>query len=98
MSEAIFPNTWAEAGKSAVANLTWILPLVAIERAVEQHFGQAAILLLCWCVVVGIAVKWNAFEGFSQPNGRRRLAFVLIAAGAILLGAGIYLLAQAREQ
>lgn len=90
MTEATFPKTWADAGKGIVANLTWILPLVTIERAVEQHFVQAAILLLCWFVVVGIAIKWNAFEGLRR---RQQMAWVAIILGTILLGIGIFLLA-----
>jgi hypothetical protein len=99
MSEAIFPKTFREAAQSVIANLTWILPLVAIERGVEGHYWQAVTLILAWVIDVWVAIKWKAFEGLDQSEGRKRLAFVLIAVGAVILGIGIYLLAtQPRQQ
>ena len=99
MSEAIFPKTFREATQSVIANLVWILPLVTIERVVDGHYWQASILVLAWVIDVWVGIKWKAFEGLGQPEGRKRLAFVVIAVGAVILGIGIYLLAtQVRPQ
>jgi hypothetical protein len=94
MSEAAVPKTWAEARDLVLANLPWILLLVAVERVIEQHFIQAGVALILCAVAFGVAIHWNAFEGFKKRVGRRGLAFVFIAIGAILLAGGIYLLAS----
>lgn len=93
MSESAIPETWADARKIVLANAPWSLLLVAIERAFEGQFAQAAIALLSCFVALGIAIHWKAFEGLSKPEGRRRLSFILITIGAIVLAAGVYLLA-----
>jgi hypothetical protein len=95
MSESALPETWADARKIVLANSPWILLLVAIERAFEEHYVQSGLAFLLCIVALAIAVHWKAFEGFGNRYGRRtRLAFVLIAIGAACLAAGIWLLAN----
>jgi hypothetical protein len=94
MSESAVPKTWADARNLILGNAPWILLLVAVERAIEGHFAQAGVALVLCFLSLGIAIHWNAFEGLGTRKGRRRLAFVIIAIGAICLAVGIYLLAS----
>jgi hypothetical protein len=98
MSEATLPETWADARKVILTNSPWILLLVTFERVFEGHYYQAAVALLLCGVVLGIAIHGKAFEGIGKPEGRRRLAFILIAVGAVCLAAGTYLLAAKAPQ
>ena len=89
MSEAIFPRTFAEAGKGVIANLTWIIPLVVLERALDGHYWQTAILVAGWIILVVMAIRWHAFEGLQR---RHQMAWIVIILGALILGGGIVLL------
>ena len=93
MSDSTLPKTWAEAGNPVLGNAHWIWLLLAGERAMDQHFYQAAAALLGCFASLGIAIHRNAFEGLGTRNGRRRVAFVVIIIGAVCLAVGIYLLA-----
>jgi hypothetical protein len=94
MSETALPESWADARKIILANAPWSLLLVAIERAFEGHYYQAASAFGLCIISLGIAINWKAFEGLTKPEGRRRLSFILIIIGALTLAAGIYLLAS----
>lgn len=94
MADSALPKSWAEAGKIAVGNLTWILPLAAVERAFEEHYVHAGIAFILWIVDLAVAIHLGTFDDLRKPTGRRRLAFILIAAGTFCLAAGIYLLSQ----
>jgi hypothetical protein len=93
MSETALPESWTDARKIILANAPWILLLVAIERAFEGHYIQAAVAFLLCIISLGIAIYWKAFEGLTKREGRKRLSFVLITIGAAILATGIYLLA-----
>jgi hypothetical protein len=93
MSETALPESWADARKIVLANAPWILLLVAIERAFDGHYVQGVFALLLCVISLGVAIHWKAFEWLGKREGRRRLSFVLITIGAILLATGIYLLA-----
>lgn len=93
MAESILPTTWTDARNIILANVPWILLLIAGERAFEFHYLQALIALVGCVVALAIAVHWKVFEGLGESGGRKRLAFILIAIGTIFLAVGIYLLA-----
>jgi hypothetical protein len=93
MSEASLPSSWAEARDVTLANAPWIFLLLAGERAIDGHYKQAGIALLLCLVSFGVAIYWKVFTGLTKPEGRRRVAFIFIAAGALILSVGIYLLA-----
>ena len=95
MAEASSPKSWAEAFHSLVANLTWILPLVAAERLWEGHYYQALGALIAWLANVGVAIHSDIFIG---GRGRRRMAWIAILLGAAFLTSGIYLLAKQEHQ
>jgi hypothetical protein len=97
MSEAALPKSWADAVNNILANAPWILLLIALERAFELHYIEAAIAFLLCIVVFGIAIHWNVFEGLTKPEGRKRLAFMFIAGGTTLLAIGIWLLARSPQ-
>src|SRR2546423_10425545 len=94
MAESALPQTWTDARNFVLANAPWILLLVAVERAFEGHYRQGLFAFLLCLVTLAIAVHWKAFEGLGKRGRRKQLAFVLIASGAILLTAGIVLLAM----
>src|SRR5581483_5990034 len=93
MSEASLPSSWAEARDVTLANAPWIFLLLAGERAVDGHYKTAGVALALCLVSFGGATHWKAFQGLSKPEGRRRLAFVFITIGPIVLATGIYMLA-----
>jgi hypothetical protein len=41
MDDAALPSSWASAGRNALANSLWILPLIATERAFDNHLDKA---------------------------------------------------------
>lgn len=93
MSEASLPTSWADARDFTLANAPWIFLLLAGERAFDGHYKTAGIALLLCFVSFGVAIYRKAFHGLTRPEGRRRLAFILITLGGAILAAGIYLLA-----
>ncbi|WP_420966826.1 hypothetical protein [Bradyrhizobium sp. B120] len=92
MADADIPTSWASAGRSALGNSIWILPLVAFERVVEGHFGQAGVALLAWLAALAIAVKLHLLHDLISDGERQRqlLTWALILGGALLIGTGIY--------
>src|SRR5437588_8179850 len=90
--EAELPSSWSAAGRNALANSLWILPLLAGERVLEGHFGQAGIVGIAWLVAVAVSVKLHVIQDVISSRKRRdeMLTWGLILGGAILLGIGIY--------
>ena len=96
VADADIPSSWSSAGRNALGNSLWILPLVTFERATEERYYQAGALGALWCVALVIAVKLHVIEELISSRERQQqlLTWALILAGAILLAFGIFRLAS----
>ncbi|WP_315764390.1 hypothetical protein [Bradyrhizobium sp. SZCCHNR2009] len=96
MADAEIPSSWSSAGRNALGNTLWILPLVTFERVTEGHYNQAAILGAAWIGALILAVKLHVVEELASSHERRSqlLTWACIIAGAMLLGLGIYRLSS----
>src|SRR5262245_26845626 len=95
MAEAELPQTWSNAGRAALGNSLWILPLVAFERLIEGHFIQAGIAGVAWIVALFAAIQLHVLQEIISDRERRQqlLTWALIIGGAAILAIGIYRLA-----
>jgi hypothetical protein len=101
MADSRLPENWQDAAKDFFGNLTWISPLVTLERAIEGYYGQAVLAAGIWGAAVLISIRLQAFKNIWTDRLRRRRLFTwfLITAGGALLVWGIALLAiQPRSQ
>jgi hypothetical protein len=96
MADSEIPTTWANAGRSALGNSLWILPLVAFERLSEGHFDQAVIAGMAWLVALVAAVKLHVLQDLISNRERwhRLFTWGVIVLGASLLAWGIFRLAN----
>jgi hypothetical protein len=96
MAQAELPSTWSKVGQDLHANSLWILPLGALERGLDGHPYQSAAAGVLWFISAYAAVKLNVLQRLLSDGERRQrlLTWALIIAGAMLLAAGIYRLAQ----
>lgn len=95
MADADIPSSWSSAGRNALGNSLWILPLVTFERSTEGHYYQAAALGVLWLAALVIAVQLHVIQGLISSRERRQqlLTWALILVGAVLLAFGIFRLA-----
>ena len=96
MADADIPSSWSSAGRNALGNSLWILPLVTFERSTEGHYYQAAALAVLWLAALIVAVQLHVIHGLISSRERRQqlLTWALILAGGVLLGFGIFRLAS----
>jgi uncharacterized membrane protein len=96
VADADIPSSWSSAGRNALGNSLWILPLVTFERATEEHYYQAGAIGVLWLVALVIAVKLHIIEELISSRERQQqlLTWALILAGAVLLALGIFRLAS----
>jgi hypothetical protein len=89
------PSTWSKVGQDLHANSLWILPLVALERAYEEHLYQASFTMVLWLISAYTAVKFEVLKGLFSNRERRHqlITWAMIFAGAALLMFGIFRLA-----
>jgi hypothetical protein len=96
VADADIPSSWSSAGRNALGNSLWILPLVTFERATEEHYYQAVALGVFWLVALVIAVKLHVIEELISSRERQQqlLTWALILSGTVLLAWGIFRLAS----
>lgn len=84
MSDSPLPNNLSAAFRLLVGNLIWILPMLALENATQEHWGWVEILAGAWIIDVFLAVKWGVLSSLVQ-KGRRALTMNWVL---LLLGFG----------
>jgi hypothetical protein len=95
MADAELPKSWSDAGRIALGNSLWILPLVAIELALLGHLVEGAIAAIAWVVAMFAAVKLHVLQDLLSNRDRRQqlLTWAFIIGGAVALAFGIFRLA-----
>jgi hypothetical protein len=99
MADAELPSTWSGAARNVLGNSLWILPLVTIERLLDDHFYQGSIAGIAWIVALAAAVELHVVQDAFATRERRNqmMTWALIVVGALVLGGGILRLANSRD-
>ncbi len=99
MAESDLPSSWSHAGRIALGNALWILPLLAGERLLDGAFAQATGVTAAWFVAIALAVKLHVIQELARNRQRypQMFTWAFVIGGAALLALGIYRLSSSSD-